>query len=111
MWNRCKLIDISVPLDISKYKKKSIGIDIGGTKIAIAAVEFCGKLLAQTEIPTEAEKGFERAIDRVSASIERLIKELGWMASDLSGIGLGCAGPVNPLKGTINNPHWAITIM
>jgi glucokinase len=94
-----------VPLNIGNDKKKSIGIDIGGTKTAIAVVEFCGKLLAQTEIPTEAEKGFERTIDRIVLSIERLIKKLGWMASDLSGIGIGCAGPVNPLKGTINNPY------
>jgi glucokinase len=91
--------------DICKNEHKSIGVDVGGTKIAIAAVENDGQILASDEIPTEAEKNFGRATDRICASIERLIKKVGWMTSDLSGIGIGCAGPVNRIEGTINNPY------
>ena len=92
-------------IDMGKKKQKSIGIDIGGTKIAMAAVENDGRLLASTEIPTEAEKHFGKAINRIGVTIERLIKKVGWMTSDLSGIGIGCAGPVNRIEGTINNPY------
>ena len=92
-------------IDMGKNKQKSIGVDIGGTKIAIAAVENDGQLLASTEIPTEAEKHFDRAINRIGATIEILIKKVGWITSDLSGIGIGCAGPVNRIEGTINNPY------
>ena len=90
---------------MGENKQKSIGVDIGGTKIAIAAVENDGKLLFSTEIPTEADKKFDTAISRISDTIERLINQVGWVTSDISGIGIGCAGPVNPIEGTINNPY------
>ena len=79
-----------------------IGVDIGGTKIAVAAVQNSGRILARTEFPTEAEQGFDRAVQRLANAIERVTGQAG--ASGLAGIGIGCAGPVDSLLGLINNP-------
>ena len=38
---------------------RAIGIDIGGTKIAVAAIDESGAILARTTIATEAELGFD----------------------------------------------------
>jgi len=85
--------------------RKAIGIDIGGTKMAVAAVDAGGAILARATLPTEAELGFARAVERLAAAVEQLLPRVGWAPSELAGVGLGCAGPVNPAAGLINNPY------
>ena len=80
------------------------GIDIGGTKIAVGAVDDAGNLRAQRTFPTEAAAGFDRAVGRMAAAIDACLAEAGGSRSNLVGIGIGCAGPVDPLRGTIHNP-------
>jgi len=84
---------------------RAIGIDIGATKIAVGAVEGSGAVVARTAFPTEAAAGFDRALKRILAAIEEIVSVAGWRRSDLAGVGIGCAGPVNPLRGTIDNPY------
>ncbi|MBN1418248.1 MAG: ROK family protein [Planctomycetes bacterium] len=84
---------------------KAIGIDIGGTKIAVAPVDATGGIRARVSIPTEAERGFDRAVARMIEAADRALGEAGWSRGDLAGIGIGCAGPVDPARGLINNPY------
>jgi glucokinase len=83
----------------------AIGIDIGGTKIAVASVNAQGQLMARDYVATEAEQGFGRAIDRIVESIQKVVAQAGCQNDDLQGIGIGCAGPVDPERGTIHNPY------
>lgn len=87
-----------------------IGVDIGGTKTAVAAVHPSGTLLARASFPTEAELGFARAVERLIERIED-VDSRATAATPHSpapggpvGIGIGCAGPVDPALGLINNP-------
>jgi glucokinase len=48
------------------HPRHLIGVDIGGTKIAVAVVDVSGRILARTTIPTEADQGFERAVGRLT---------------------------------------------
>lgn len=87
-----------------------IGVDIGGTKIAVAAVEASsGCILARTAFATEADQGFDRAVQRLAAAIDdvraRAASALGTGPHPIAGIGIGCAGPVDPALGRINNPY------
>lgn len=84
---------------------RAVGIDIGGTKMAVAAVDGAGILRARVTLPTEAERGFERAVARLAGAIEAVCAEAGWDSRRLRGIGIGCAGPVDPARGLINNPY------
>jgi len=84
---------------------KSIGIDIGGTKTAVAAVDSSGKLHARTVFETRSNRGFAAGLADLSKSIHRVLNDSGWAMDELEGIGIGCAGPVNPLRGTIHNPY------
>lgn len=88
---------------------RAIGIDIGGTKIAIAAVDGAAQIVARESIATEAERGFGRAVERMSRVIDRLLSQAGWPRESLAGIGVGCAGPVYPATGIIDNPHTLAT--
>lgn len=83
----------------------SAGIDIGGTKIAVGVCDAAGSILAQRQFPTEAAAGFDRAIERMAAAIRECLAESGRNVADLAGIGIGCAGPVDPRRGTIDNPY------
>ncbi len=82
-------------------------VDIGGTKIAVGAVDPTGRVLAKEECPTAPHEGFDAAMERIGAMLERVIAR---SQVSLSGIGIGCTGPVDPLGGTIGEvdflPGW-----
>jgi glucokinase len=84
---------------------RALGIDIGGTKIAVAAVERTIGIVREVTVPTESEQGFASGIRRILDTAGRVLAEAGWTARDLDGVGIGCAGPVDPARGTIHNPH------
>ncbi len=83
----------------------AIGIDIGGTKIAIAAVGSQGEVLANVRFATEPRLGFATALGRMISGIKSVISDAGVKGEMLDGLGIGCAGPVDPVRGTIHNPH------
>ena len=85
----------------------SLGIDIGGTKTAVAVVDRAGRILATDQFPTEAGKGFDRAVGRMADVSRGLSMRAGLSVSDLAGMGIGCTGPLDTEKGTINNP-WTL---
>lgn len=83
----------------------AIGVDIGGTKIAVAVVDQAGQILACASLPTEAEQGFARAVERLGQAVKQVAAEAVGGTQAICGIGIGCAGPVHPQRGLINNPY------
>ncbi len=83
---------------------KAIGIDIGGTKISVAALDHLGTIHSKNSFSTEPVRGFARAIEKMSIAIVDLTQRAGWQLDELCGIGIGCTGPVDPLRGTVHNP-------
>lgn len=81
-------------------QEQAIGLDIGGTEIGIARVGADAVIRARATISTEAERGFEHSFPRIVATIREMCdgREGG-----LAGIGIGCAGPVSPERGTVDN--------
>lgn len=90
--------------------KYAIGIDIGGTKIALALGTERGKILRQEEIPTKTGAQSRRFAHFLAAYVKNFIRESGIPTSKISGIGVGCPGAVNPQNGLIprspNLPGW-----
>ena len=82
-----------------------IGIDIGGTKIALGILDEKLNLLARGRIATEPSRGPRSGIERINGKIEELLDQAGRNASGIRGIGIGCAGPVDPERGVIMNPY------
>jgi glucokinase len=79
-----------------------VGMDIGGSKIAAAVVSEQGEILSRESIATQAERGFEDGLRRIEALLARLLARA---PGKLAAIGIGCAGPVDPVRGTIDNPY------
>jgi len=82
----------------------AIGVDIGGTTISVGVVRESGRVEGQRVFPTVPERGFPEAMEKVARTIDALLESAGCRREELVGVGIGCAGPVNPVTGTIHNP-------
>jgi glucokinase len=66
-------------------------------------------VLANVRFATEPQLGFTTALNKMISGINAVISDAGVKGEMLDGIGIGCAGPVDPLRGTIHNPHTLLT--
>jgi glucokinase len=78
-------------------------VDIGGTKIAVGAIDASGQVLAKEVHATQATEGFDAAMQRVAAMLQSARARAG---VELCGIGIGCSGPVDPLSGEIGSVEF-----
>ncbi len=92
-------------MNVRDARERAAGIDIGGTKIALATVSGAEGIVHEATIPTDSQRGIASGAARIVETLRRLLDQSGWSARDLKGIGIGCAGPVDRARGTILNPH------
>jgi glucokinase len=81
--------------------KSVLGVDIGGTKIAVGIVDRSGKILAQGRTPMVANETPEAALDAVVSAIDSMLSP---SAVDIEGIGICAPGPLDPKSGIVLNP-------
>ncbi len=84
-------------------EKYTIGIDLGGTKIAGAILNPEGGLIHAREVPTNAELGPESVYRNLLANVRKLIAESGLSREEILGAGVGVPGVVSS-SGTVK---WA----
>ncbi|MBF6614059.1 MAG: ROK family protein [Chloroflexi bacterium] len=84
---------------------KIIGIDLGGTKILGVRSDEEGKVQARALRPTEAARGLDAVLYRITDTIRELIPPEG-----VDAIGVGVPGPLDAAKGMVyepaNLPGW-----
>ena len=94
--------------------KRSIGLDIGGTKCAITVGEISGddiKIVHREEFPT-AGLTWQQVLAEFSSRITRALNDSSLIphSSSLSSIGISCGGPLDSKAGLIlsppNLPGW-----
>ena len=83
------------------------GIDIGGTKIAIALENTAGERVAARRFPTEVQLGPEKILENICRAVEEMLAE---SRTKLISIGVGCPGPIDIERGLVlspaNLPDW-----
>ena len=83
----------------------SLAIDVGATKVAVGLVTLSGQVLARIDVNSKVS-----SIEELNGSLADAIKNV--MATPdvvVVGAGIGSAGPIDNVKGTINPvniPHW-----
>jgi glucokinase len=87
----------------------SVGVDLGGTNLRIAAVDGEGKLLEKVTAGTEVQRGRDFVIGEMCNAIESIVtKHHG--SGRLTGIGIGVPGFIDMDTGTVmrspNLPDW-----
>jgi glucokinase len=79
----------------------SIGIDLGGTKIAAAAVDLeSGALLGRYVAPTEAHEGPPAVMERMAQVVDMVITQARLTRAQISALGVGVPGVIDPNSGT-----------
>lgn len=80
-----------------------VGIDLGGTTVRAGVLTRAGDLLYTASTPIEAALGPQTGLAR----IERLVEQVVGAAGDVSlqAIGIGSTGPVDRVRGAIQNPY------
>ena len=86
----------------SLEKKYSTGVDLGGTNIVSAIVNYQGKIVNRLKVPTFAERGKEATIKRIIETIHENIIQSAIALDDIIGIGIGAPGPLDTKRGVIN---------
>jgi glucokinase len=83
---------------MSGSKKLVMGVDIGGTKIAVGLVDAAGKIVSQGRAPMVTNGPAEAGLQAVIDAIDSL-----W-SDDVRSIGICAPGPLDPKTGVILNP-------
>ena len=77
-----------------------VGVDIGGSKIAVLVVDRDERVLARQVAPTAAGAP-DRAVDEIGAVVGNALADAGATPDDIAAIGVGVPGRVDPLTGTV----------
>jgi glucokinase len=81
-----------------------LGIDIGGTKLAVGLVTPQGEQVAQDRVPTQVQEGPDRVIERLIALCRQVVAASGIPWDRVVAAGVGCGGPLDPITGVIMDP-------
>ncbi len=81
-----------------------VGVDIGGTKIAIGLVDNSGNIKNHIRTPMIANGGPEAGLQAVVAAIDQVFRDQPEARETIGGIGICAPGPLDPRTGVILNP-------
>ena len=88
----------------------TIGIDIGGTKLATVVADRTGQIIEKTRRPTDAERGPAPIIATLDEMVRETLSKAGRDWRDVVAVGVSCGGPLDAAQGIIysppNLPHW-----
>jgi len=78
-----------------------LGVDIGGTKVAVGLVDHEGRILAQGRTPMIGNGTAEAAFEAVTTAIDRMMSTTH---GSVQSIGICAPGPLDPKTGVVLNP-------
>ena len=78
-----------------------IGVDLGGTNIAVGLVDDNGNIVATDSTPTIKERHYSEIVADMAALAKKVTENAGYSISDVKGVGIGCPGTVNNDMGTV----------
>lgn len=87
--------------------KYVFGVDIGGMSIKIGLVDLDGNILLKETVKTD--KNPAKLVDDIANLINEMLKKKDLSLDDVLGVGAGCPGMINSVKGTVDcweNLDW-----
>ena len=86
-----------------------IGVDLGGTNIAVGIVNEKFEIVAQGSVPTGADREGVAIVDDMAALCKKLIADHGLTEADIASLGIASPGIVDDESGFViyaNNLHF-----
>ena len=78
-----------------------IGVDLGGTNIAVGLVDEKYKIVYKQSIPTNAQREAEAILADIAALCRRVCEEFGISLAEVEAIGVATPGAANSETGTV----------
>ena len=78
-----------------------IGVDLGGTNIAVGIVNKDGQIVKKTSTPTKAERTFDLIVADMAVCVDALLKETGISVNEIASIGIGSPGCLDTENGKL----------
>lgn len=87
--------------DNSSSKKYAIGIDLGGSTVALGVVNLKGKIISEIKRPTMLEQGQQEVFKKIFAMLKEALNKTNVSSEEILGIGIGLPGLIDPTKGLL----------
>ena len=78
-----------------------IGFDLGGTKMLAIVFDSKFKSIGKSRKKTKGFEGMQAGLKRINSVIYEAIEDAGLSKSQVSGLGIGCPGPLNSETGIV----------
>ncbi|MGA2193884.1 MAG: ROK family protein [Bryobacteraceae bacterium] len=82
----------------------TIGVDVGGTKVAAALVGESGEISHKTRVPMVSTGDAATGFAAVRAAIDGIFEAVPEARGAVTGIGICAPGPLDPFAGVVLNP-------
>jgi len=82
----------------------TLGVDIGGTKVAAGLVDARGTILFRTRAAMPAQEDAAAGFAAVERAINAVFEKHPEAHASLAGIGICAPGPLDPIRGVVLNP-------
>jgi len=82
----------------------TIGVDIGGTKVAAGLVSSTGEIAHKTRVPMVSTGDAEKGFAAVEAAVAAIFDDAPEARAAVKGIGICSPGPLDPKTGVVLNP-------
>ena len=82
-----------------------IGIDLGGTNIAVGVVDDAQRIVAAADAPTRAQDGADALLDDIAACVGRALERGGLSLTGCAGVGIGVPGTCDTAHGIVRYAH------
>lgn len=79
-----------------------IGVDLGGTNIAVGLLDENFKIIAKEKCPTKTERDISEIMDDMAMLCNRLIEKQGITTGDIAYVGIATPGSVEPPTGIVS---------
>ena len=78
-----------------------LGVDLGGTNIAVGIVDENYKLVHKDSVPTEAQRAPEAIVDDIAMLCRRVLADKNIPLAEVGGIGIAAPGTINSRDGYV----------
>lgn len=87
-----------------------LGMDIGGTKLAVVVADRDGRIIRKERRPTQADRGPGAVVQTLCDMSRSVLTQASVDAGKVAGIGVSCGGPLDTSTGIVysppNLPDW-----
>lgn len=80
---------------------KFIGIDLGGTNIAVGIVDDNGNIIKKASTPTPSDEPYTVIVKRMVELTKQLADDVGISYDEIEAIGIGCPGSIDYKNGCV----------